>query len=240
MFLSMVRAHMPLIMPRAFLPYMGVQQYLSNITIMSATGNSAVFQTLKIQSVENAGRDQDPLLPKTSFYDERRTSGSNSSASQYTELNLVDFLAIAQWRKIDLLPLTWLPGLGSDQGLIGGTANIQQAPIDLRLSLAYKRIHRENFTIRDMDEIFRLLATEVIVLGHPIIRNHPCIARLEAICWDIQKESIFPVLVFKKAVHGDLRRFMHTANGRNITTENRLRLCSDVASAIMTLHSFRK
>lgn len=72
--------------------------------------------------------------------------------------------------------------------LIGGTANIQQAPIDLQLSLAYKRIHRENFTTRDMDmdEIFRLLATEVIVLGHSIIPNHPRIARLETVRWDIQ------------------------------------------------------
>lgn len=223
-----------------FLPCLGVQQHHSTITIMSATGTSAAFQALEIQSMENAGHDQDSLLQKTSFYNERRTSGASSSASQYAELDLVDFLAIVQWRKIDLLPLTWLPGLESDPGLIGGTANIQQAPIDLQLSLAYKRIHRENFITRNMDEIFRLLATEVIVLGHPIIRNHPCIARLEAICWDIQNESIFPVLVFRKAVHGDLRRFMHTANGRNITIENRLRLCSDVASAIMTLHSFRK
>ena len=206
---------------------------------MPITEASAAIQALEITTIDHATNEEFQLA-KTSFYKDRRSSGGPDPALPSSRLDLVDFLAVAQWRNVDYLPMTWLSSLDSDPGLLGGTANVQQALVDLQHSLACKRIHRENFMAQDAETALRLLITEVAVLGHPIIRQHTNIARLEGVCWDFQSGEIYPVLVFKKAVHGDLRRFMRTAAGREMPFDARLRMCTDVAAAIMTLHAFRE
>ncbi|KAH7136339.1 hypothetical protein EDB81DRAFT_858431 [Dactylonectria macrodidyma] len=204
---------------------------------MSATEASKAIQELEISAVDDA-TNYDFQLAKTSFYKEDGSSSCLNYESNASHLDLVDLLAVSQWRKVDYLPMTWLSGPDSDHGLLGGTANIQQAPVDLQNTLACKRIHRESFMASDAESALRLLMTEVTILGHPIIRQHKAIARLEGICWDFQGTEVYPVLIFKKAVHGDLRRFMRTTAGRGISFDVRLRLCADIAAAIMTLHAF--
>ena len=78
-------------------------------------------------------------------------------------------------------------------------------------------------------------------MSHPSVRSHPNVIRLEGVCWDISfdNEEVWPVLVFEKARHGDLRNFLRTNTGRHIKWDDRIKLCADIATAIMLLHSTR-
>ena len=77
------------------------------------------------------------------------------------------------------------------------------------------------------------------MLGHPSIRDHPNIVRLEGICWDVAPggERVWPVLVFEKARHRDLLTFMEQAEGKSLSLEERLNICADIAVAINHMHS---
>lgn len=79
-------------------------------------------------------------------------------------------------------------------------------------------------------------------MGHPFVRSHSNIIRLEGVCWDISfdKEEVWPVLVFEKARHGDLKKFLSTNMGGLIKWDDRVKLCADIATAIMLMHSARK
>lgn len=83
---------------------------------------------------------------------------------------------------------------------------------------------------------------EVSVLGHPLVRSHPNIIRLEGVCWDVSfdEDEVWPVLVFEKARYGDLRKFISTKTGGSINWVDRVKLCADIATAIMLMHSSRK
>jgi hypothetical protein len=82
--------------------------------------------------------------------------------------------------------------------------------------------------------------TEVSVLGHPVVRGIPYFIRLEGVCWDFTDDGVWPVLVFKKAHHGNLREFLWSEEGKSITFSQRLQICSEIGSAVMTMHAFRK
>ena len=79
-------------------------------------------------------------------------------------------------------------------------------------------------------------------MGHPFVRSHPNIIRLEGVCWDIafDKEEVWLVLVFEKARHGHLRKFVSTNAGGPIKWDDRVKLCADIATAIMLMHSSSK
>ena len=79
------------------------------------------------------------------------------------------------------------------------------------------------------------------MLGHPVIREHPNVVELEGICWDVQSEGkVWPVLVFQKTQPGDLESFMELPAGRDLSIKDRLKLCMDVGTAIMDMHSNRR
>lgn len=152
---------------------------------------------------------------------------------------LCDFLSIlgiAQTLKIDFLPITWQPALENVGH--GGTAEIRQALVHLQMSFAFKRLIPAQSTT-DETKSFRTLIAEISVLGHPLIRDHPNILKLEGICWDVvpDDEKVWPVLVFKKARHGDLQTFMEQAEGKRLSLEERLDLCADIATAVHDMHS---
>ncbi len=88
------------------------------------------------------------------------------------------------------------------------------------------------------EKAYKALIAELCVLGHKSIRGHSFVTRLEEICWDIEieSESVWPVLVFVKAPHEDLERFMNWGAGAKITLNERLRLCAKIAVAIEDLH----
>ena len=73
---------------------------------------------------------------------------------------------------------------------------------------------------------------------------YPHFIRLEGVCWDFTIDGVWPVLVFRKAGHGNLREFLWSEEGKNTTFAQRfaqrIQICSEIGSAIMTMHAFRK
>jgi hypothetical protein len=156
--------------------------------------------------------------------------------------DFISFLGIAQSLKIDFLPITWQPALDSLGQ--GATAELRQALVNLQMSFAFKRLVSTGPAQLEMDETenFRALIAEISILGHPSMRDHPNIIRLEGICWDLVSGSdkVWPVLVFEKSQHGDLQAFMGRAEGKRLTLGERLNICANIALAVMDMHSSSK
>jgi len=167
-----------------------------------------------------------------------------AAAAEKVELSLrhdfISFLGVTQMLDIDFLPVTWQPNL--DNIGEGGTADIRQSLINLRTAFAYKRIKWSRQTRWNKSKNFEALISEVLVLGNPLVRNHPNIIRLEGISWDFPPgdDNVWPVLVFEKAQYGDLDKFMNSDMGKRISLKGRLKLCADVANTLKCIHSHRE
>jgi hypothetical protein len=183
---------------------------------------------------------EDLLSECTSYWKSGTLSQSATPAKKLEpdfHYDFISFLGVAQRLEIDFVPITWQPAL--DNVGEGGTAEIREALLDLQMSYAFKRIKQSQ---QDESRIFRELTSEILVLGHGSIREHPNIIRLEGICWDIPPgdEKVWPVLVFEKTQCGDLETFANSDAGKIMCFEDRLKLCLDVGTAVKDLHSCRE
>jgi hypothetical protein len=161
--------------------------------------------------------------------------------------DLITFLAIAQNANIDLLPIPWprgLPPIGT-----GATAKVRESIVNLKMRFAFKIVKNVEW-IERIDESqrpaqintrFKELITEINILAHPAVREHPNIVSLLGICWDIMPSGlVWPVFVFEKTPLGDLWSFAREAAGQRLGMNTRLKLCSDIATAIRDLHQNSK
>ena len=161
-----------------------------------------------------------------------RHSASASRTNGGVQSDLIAFLSIVQKCHVDFLPITWQPAL--DPLGVGGSGTISQSTFITGKPLAFKRFHHSE----DSDGDFLPLMSEVLILSQPPIQNHPNIVDLEGICWEITRtEKALPVLVFGKA-SWDLRQFLNVSEGMDMVIEDRLKICADIGSAIMTLHAY--
>ena len=151
--------------------------------------------------------------------------------------DFISFLAVAQYYEIDFVSLGWEQGRGRLGS--GGTSEIWQSSLDKGKDFAFKRMRSAITDSDDQENGFNALVSEVSILSHPSIRHHQNIVNLEGISWENHPKSqkVWPVLVLEKAPLGDLRSFMDSEEGRLTTMRDRLELCTDVASAIIALHS---
>ncbi|KAI1284233.1 TPR-like protein [Xylaria sp. FL0933] len=151
--------------------------------------------------------------------------------------SILSFLATAQTLGVTILPITW-EAARQDVGS-GGTSKIHESLANLRTSLAFKRIHEISKQEKTDSELFRILANEVTILSHPIVREHENIAQLQGICWDISPDDgkPWPVLVFEKSQFGDLYDFASLPVGRDMDVSNRIKLCVDIGTALLDMHS---
>ena len=157
------------------------------------------------------------------------------SATAEVRNDLVTFLAVVQRNRLDLLPFTWSPTL--DTVGRGGTAEIRQSLIRLQQSFAFKRFWPP-MGMSSEDTFFRVLVSEISVLGHPLVKTHPNILALYGICWDVLPEGmVWPVLVFEKASMGNLKEFIRSDEGKSITFADKLKICADVSAGIRDMHS---
>ena len=145
---------------------------------------------------------------------------------------LAIFLSVIQKLGIDILPVTWNALKAFNRG---GTADIHQAVVDIEITFAFKRASRLLKQKKEA-EAFWALISEVIVLGNPVIRDHPNIINIEGICFEIDADDVRPVLVFEKAQLGDLEQFLGTTEWNDGLFDMQLSLCADIACAIMALH----
>jgi hypothetical protein len=153
------------------------------------------------------------------------------------ESDFISFLELAQRLHFDFLPITWHPAL--ERVGQGATSEIRQALITLNLNFAFKRVRQSRQLRSEKNSTFQTLVTELLVLGYPSIRNHPNMSSLYGICWDVSLDDgrVWPVFVFQKSEFGDLENFMKTDVGKEMSLENRLWLCADIATAVAELHS---
>lgn len=180
----------------------------------------------------------DRLISFTSSGKLSQSATLASAATTDTSYDFLTFLGIAQSLNIAFLPISWDTGQASIGK--GGTAEISQSSIDLETAFAFKRLAAVDSALFEAKKtaIFEALVAEISVLGHRSIRGHQNINRLEGICWDIEPESerVWPVLVFEKTQHGDLKTLMEHGTGTRLDLRNRLRLCAEVATAVSDLH----
>ncbi|KAH8645899.1 kinase-like domain-containing protein [Tricladium varicosporioides] len=156
-----------------------------------------------------------------------------TSSHSYSDYGFMDTIALAQRLGLSFLPITWQAALGQLGN--GGQADIYQAIINVQTSFAFKSYettsgrHRCNF---------QGLVNEMIMLTHPLIKNHPYIVKLEGVCWDIPgDQNISPVLVFEKAHMGDLDNFITSRIWVNISVAEKLSICADIGIAVRDMHS---
>ena len=161
-------------------------------------------------------------------------SASTSRINRIVQSDLIAFLSIVQKCDVDYLPITWQPALNMLG--VGGSGTISQSTFITEKPLAFKRFHDS-----EKPDGFLPMMSEVLILSQPPIRNHPNIVDLEGICWEIQikpsTEKAVPVLVFEKATW-DLQQFMNVREGKEMSFEDRLKICADVGDAIMALHAY--
>ena len=151
--------------------------------------------------------------------------------------DLTTLLGIAQQLHIDQLATTWnaVDAFGH-----GATSDIKHSVQEANLHLAFKRTNRLYDRVSE-SEFYKVLITEIFVLGTPIIRDHPTIVDLEGIYWEINDQGlVLPVLVYQRTVHDNLSKFLSTDEGKALSIEQRLRLCMDVAAGLAALHTCRK
>lgn len=153
--------------------------------------------------------------------------------------NFLSVLATAQALGIEFLPITWQSA--REQIGQGGTSRINQAPANIQMSLAFKLVKDDEKLKKTEAEIFQMLSNEITVLGHPSIQEHPNIAKLQGICWDISSDGrVWPALVFEKSQFDDLYSFARRSIGKELDIHHRLKLCVDIGEAITYMHSHSK
>lgn len=165
-----------------------------------------------------------PVSPKD-------TLGLNSS-----HYDFLSFLSIAQDLGVEFFPQTWEPGralLG-----VGASGRIHESRLNIDISLAFKRAKAFGFQGGAEREFYRAWMMEVAILRHPLIHHHPNVIDLSAISWEINPSTgqVLPVLVFRKSQHGDLSTFL-AFEGEEASFQVKIRLCLDIASAMLSLHS---
>lgn len=155
------------------------------------------------------------------------------ATEEYTNYGFIALLGLAQRFHVDFLPIVWQEPRGKIGR--GGQASINQATLDLQISLAFKQ-----FAQREVDDPFKEIVRELIMLTHPSVQDHRFIVQLEGICWDIVEDKVWPVLVFQKTSLGDLEDFANSDTGRNLSVEQKRGICADIGTAIRDMHANSK
>lgn len=151
------------------------------------------------------------------------------ASERYGGYGFIAILGLAQRLNIPFLPITWQAPLGPIGK--GGQAAINQALINIQISFAFKHF---DYKLQDP---FREVAQEMVVLSHQVVREHKHIVRLEGICSDIKSSvQVRPVLVFQKTDLGDFHKFVMLEKFRSLSIEDKLSLCVDIGIAIRDMH----
>ncbi|KAG8527747.1 uncharacterized protein KY384_007901 [Bacidia gigantensis] len=151
--------------------------------------------------------------------------------------NLLSFLATAQALHLEFLPITW-QSARQELG-IGATSMVNEAFADLHTSFAFKRVQEEARLESSEEDIYRVLTNEIMVQSYPPIREHQHISQLQGLCWDIETDGkVWPVLLFEKSHLGDLYNFLKTDLGKELSVDERLKICENIGEAISEMHSY--
>jgi len=165
----------------------------------------------------------------------------------YSRYDVISLLSLLTAVGLDMIRLIWdngMPSLG-----YGGTSTVSQGVMRETQGMAFKRVglRQDEIGITGSDgptesRVYRALISEVILLTHEAIRDHPNFVNVEGICWEIndayKNARILPVLISRRAPHGDLENYAQS-QGR-LELEGVIGLFSDVVGAVEHLHSCRR
>lgn len=154
--------------------------------------------------------------------------------------NLITFLGAAQQLGRRFLPITWQKSLESHGR--GGTARVKHSLLTRDVSLSFKHVNPEFFHNPHQDgesikaQAYYALISEI----SQIFMVHPNIVQLLGISWEIASNGVaWPVLVFNRAAHGDLKMFIAGLDTPP-PWEPRYRMISGVARALEYMHAGRE
>jgi serine/threonine protein kinase len=164
------------------------------------------------------------------------------SQNNYAHPPLLRLLAVAAALEVNVLPLTWRPAL-EELGK-GATGQISQSPLNAQISLAFKRFSSTTNDNGDLTETelrrrqYDAIVAEVVALSTSKIYNHPNVANLEGICWEVEKLSgeIWPVLAFRKADCGSLNHFLSLPDAEDMDLDDLIDICGEVAKGLRIMH----
>jgi hypothetical protein len=160
--------------------------------------------------------------------------------------NFVSVIACAQRYGIDLLSITWQEAQVEELNMLGkgGQSAIFQSSVSLKEEFAFKTSSpdKRDGGGQNIHAIFRELLVQILIHGHPALRDHPNILRLEALGWELEdpqapETPVWPVLIFEKTKHKSLEVFVGSEEGRDLDMRQRLSLCANIASALATMHA---
>jgi hypothetical protein len=155
-------------------------------------------------------------------------------------LNLIYFCATAQALELDFLPIKWQ----AHNGLIGvgGTSEIRQSQVSYEVSLAFKSITaKSNSYARNNEDksVYLLLLAEIQHMGLKNMQDSAYVHKVEGICWDLNQRTgaVSPVLVYRRAQHGDLYHFLDSGGGKSLSFWDRVKLCRKIGIGLEALHA---
>jgi hypothetical protein len=181
------------------------------------------------------------MMTTSTLSDSLCLSESSVRVKEERGVDFITVLAVAQKYGIDMLPLTWQVVLEAGKAQEGGTSKINERVVDLQTSFAFKCIKTKEKKEHQESTLLQMVTSEVAAFGNPQIRNHPYVAQLQGLCWDISTDgTVWPVLVFEKSKLGDLYQYMSSDAGKDADLFQRLKLCMDVGIAIHDLHAIGK
>ena len=154
--------------------------------------------------------------------------------------DLPSVLWIADQLGIDLLPISWMSALGSVGE--GATGQVYQSRIDSDTEFAFKRSMPSPGSDTSDSARYKAIISEMIILRHAAIRDHPHVVDLIGLGWDVNvtDETVWPVLVFRKALFGNLQQFFRATEGAQASFETRIKLCTDMLMGLLAMHSHSK
>ena len=71
----------------------------------------------------------------------------------------------------------------------GGQVEIRQSLLNIATSFAFSRVKFDESAEEDEGPIHRALRSQISVLAHPDMRNHPNIITLIGVSWDIRRQE---------------------------------------------------
>lgn len=167
--------------------------------------------------------------------------GDSSSRPDFEHWDLLAFLSIAAKFDVDFSEESFRLGLRSLGR--GATSDVVQTSLSKQHGLAFKvptassaTFGAEN-TEKAEAKRFWTLIHELVALES--LRTNPFVVDLLGITFHINIEfnQVMPVLLTEASPHGTLTRFAWSAKGHNMTTSQRLKLCTDVAQACHGMHA---
>ena len=149
----------------------------------------------------------------------------------------INFLAIAQDLYLDFVPIVWQSVLdNSDES----RAEVNESLMTVQHSFVFKCVMpKVRYSDNERRQIYRELIAEISVLGLSTATQHPYLARLEGVSWDIKSDGeVWPVLMSEKTKHGSLAKLVVSKEGQSLTVIQKLKLFTETALAIRDLHSW--